>query len=387
MPPITHADYTGILDRDVTRALILSEMPNLAPVYTMLEAGERRKRTLSEKFEWQVSSVSAVRTLIDNVGAAYDAATTTLVVDSTTGIYPDAQVLCEATGEVIHVTSITNATTMVVVRGIGSVIAGAAGSVANNASLQVIAHAAGEGGVAPNERHATVSTKSNWVQQYKYAVAISGRAAAVAAKTEDERLRQRQVKLREAVQGAERSFLFGAGDNDTTGSESKRVTSSAGLFQAISTNVLAQGGTMTWLAFDNFLRDYGFVAGHDEKWLMAGPTLQGTLHELFKGKMDVANLSEAAGLDIKRYHSPYGAVNIVLNRAFKGVYAGHGLLLDRDQLFARDLEREQGGMMHLVPDIQEKAEDAKRDMWCGEFGLEWGDETRHAKITGVTGPA
>lgn len=388
MPPITHADYSGILDQDVAQALILSELPDLAPLYAILASGNRVKPAMNEKFSWQHASVAAVRTQIDNGSTAYTAGTTTLVVDSTAGMYPDCQLLCEATGEVIHVTAVNSGTEIVVVRGVGEdVVAAHANSVANDAWLQVIAHAAGEGGVAPAERHTSVSTTSNWVQQFKYTVAVSGRLAAVATKSDDEQLRQRQIKLREMVQGIERALLFGGGDDDVTGSESKRVTSTRGVFHAVASNVLAVGGTLTWLAFDNFLRDHAFVAGADEKWMLAGTTLAGTLHEHFKTKLQIANLSGAAGLRIRRYESPYGILNIVTNRAFKGVYAGHGVVLERDQLFLRPLEREQGGLPHLIENIQEKAEDAKRDMWVGELGLEYGAQTHHAKITGVTGPA
>lgn len=385
--PVTTDTYGGILDRDVTRALILTVVAGLMPIYASIQAAGQTKPTVEEKFEWQCATVGAVRTQINNGGAAYNSGTTTLVVDSTTGIYPDAVLLCEATGEIMHVTAVSSGTQIVVVRGIGSVIAAHANSVADDAWIQVLAHAAGEGGNVPTDRVVTKSNVSNWVQQSKRAVSITGRAAAVAAKTEDERNSQRALALEEFGQGIERTFLFGAGDNDTTGSESKRVTHTAGLLQVITTNVDNVAGTMTWQRFDQFLRDYGFRYGSGEKWLFAGATLLSALHELFKGKLQVGNLSTAVGLEVVRYHSPYGVVNIVLHRGLVGAYAGHGIMVDRSQLKIRHLDREQGGMPHLITDVQQKGADAATDMWVCEIGLEYGDQLRHALIKNVTGHA
>lgn len=384
---ITVDTYGGILDRDVTRGLILSVMAGLTPIFATLQGAGLTERTVEEKFEWQVSQVGAVRTQINNGGSAYTSGTTTLVVDSTAGMYPDCLLLAEATGEIMLVTAVSSATEIVVVRGIGSDVAAHANSVADDAYLQVISHAAGEGGNVPADRVVAASTLSNWVQQFKRSVSISGRAAAVAAKTEDERNRQRQLALEEFSQSIERAILFGAADNDTVGSESKRVTTTAGLFQKITTNVDNVAGTMTWDRFDTFLRDYAFVYGSGEKWLYGGATLIDAIHKVLKGKLQIMSNNNVVGLPVRRYESPFGSLNLVLHRGLRGVYAGHGVVVEREQLMIKYLEREQGGLPHLLNDVHQKGADAATDMWVAELGLKWGDQLRHALIKGVTGPA
>lgn len=386
MPPIRVDAFIGVLDRDVVRAITLGMMTHISPIWALIEQDNRTEETTAEKFEWRAASISAPRTQINNGGSAYTSGTTTLVVDSTAGLYPDALLLAEATGEVMLVTAVSSATEIVVVRGLGTVVAAHANSVANDAWLQVIAHAAGEGGDPPDARHTDQVHHENWVQQSKYVVEITGRAGAVATKTEQAMAFQRRATLERMLQSKERTILYGAGDHDTIGSETKRVTTSRGLYQAVTTHVDNVAGTMTLARWEQYLAEQCFVSGSSEKWMACGSTLLSTVQTLLANKLQVGNLATQAGLPISRYHSPYGVLNMVPHRGLKGVYARDGVCVDIEQIKWRYLEREQGGLPKLISGVQPKGRDTMADMWVGEGGLEWGDETHHSLIRGVTGP-
>lgn len=379
-------DFEGALDRDVVQAIILSQAADLTPIYATLTAAGRTRETKAEKFEWYTSTLAARRSAINNGGAAYDAEDTALVVDDATVYYPNAVILAEATGEIMLVTAVNTGTdTITVVRGIGSVVAAHADSVANNAVLTVVGPAMGEASEVPGPRHTGASNVHNYVQTYRKAVQLSGRMDRSATLTEGERARQRAAKMREMVDDFEHSLLFGAVESgaEVADADGKRVTTSGGFLQAITTHVDAVDGTVTLARFDEFA-EIAFERGSREKFLFAGATLVSALHTLYRDKMTVASLADAAGLRLSRVRTPYGDFLLQHHRGLAGAYAGHGVAVDPEQAELRIM---QGGEPNLRADVKKDGVDGMIDEWWAEWGLQWGSEDHHAVISGVSGAA
>lgn len=377
-------DFSGALDRDVTQEIILNLAANDMPIYAGLAGAGQQRETQNEKFEWYTSDLTDRRTQVNNAPDDYDDTTTAVVVDSVAGFYPNCMVLAEATGEVMYCTAVNTGTkTLTVVRGIGSVVAAAVGSVANDAYLRNIGPALGESSSLPEARHVGGGNVSNWVQTFRKAVQLSGRLDASATLTEQERPRQRRATFEELRRDIEHALIFGAADGDTVDADGKKATSTGGLLQAISTNVTNIGGTMSLSELDTFAAA-AFAYGSSEKFMYAGSTVMGAVHDLYRGKLQLTVADGAAGLKIAKVLTPYGIFNLVHHRGLTGTYAGHGIVVDPMQAEIRYTGGGRG-LPHLREDVKKDGVDGTVDEWFAELGLQWGSEKHHAVLKGVTG--
>lgn len=377
-------DFNGAMDRDITQEIILNLAANDMPVYANLVGGGQENETTVQKFEWYTADLAARRTQINNGPDDYDAATTSIVVDDGTLFEPNCMLLAEATGEVMLVTAVST-NTLTVKRGIGSVVAAAVASVADDAYVRNIGPAREEGSDLPAARHIGGGNVANWVQTFRKPIELSGRLDASATLTEQERPRQRRAVFETLRRDIEHALIFGAADGDTTDANGKLVTSTGGFLQAIATNVDNVGGTMTLDRFNTFAAT-AFQYGSAEKDLYAGSTLVETIHSLFLGKLNISPSDAAPGLRITRVLTPYGIFNLTHHRGLTGTYAQYGVVVDRAQAEVRFMGAGRG-KPHLREDVKKTGQDAIVDEWFAELGLQWGSEKHHAVIKGVTGAA
>jgi hypothetical protein len=376
----TVALFTGALERDVTREIIFTRMPLETPIYSWLMGSGSTGKATAEKKEWYTEGFAARRTAINNGGAAYDANTTSIVVDAGSTFYPNSLLYAEATGEVMLVTAVSTHT-LTVVRGLGSVAAHA-NSVANDAAVLNIGQASGEGASLYTARITDRVQNVNYVQTIRHSISLSGRLDRVGKLTGDERAQRREKKFREHLQDIEHALIFGQADESSTDANSQRVSTMGGFKGAISTNVSNIGGAMSeaeWYAFCA----KAFAYGSGEKTLFAGSTLIEAVHTHHKGRVQNPSTSPVAGLTLERVLTPYGALNLVYNRRFSDTLAGAGIVVDAAS--ARLLFSMKDGETHLNENVQTPGQDAFTDEWFTELTLEWGDEKDHAYIYGVTG--
>jgi hypothetical protein len=382
------ADFSSaeLLDRDVTQEVLLRTGADELPIYAYLTANGQTRPTMTETFEWPASTLAGRRTQVDNVADDYDETDTTIVVDDGTAVYKNALVLCEATGEIMLVTAVAG-DSLTVVRGVGAVIAADAASVADDAYLTCVGHAAGEGA----SRYAAVQSvpglAKNIVQTMRKTVELSGRLMRTGLKTEDERARQRKVKLEELARDIEHMILFGAYDAGETDADGRRVSTSGGFLQAITTTVDNVGGAMSWDRFRTFAQA-AFAKGSREKLLAAGPTVHAAVHTIAATKYQIQTVN-VFGLRLQRIQTEWGDFLLYPHRGLVGAYAGYGIAIDPSQAEIRTLgSTETGtGLPHLRADIHEKDQDGAADEWFCELGLQWGAEDYHAVVKGVTGAA
>jgi len=381
------------LTPDVAQAVILNQMADETPLVTTLLTLGQVDVTDAERFQWGTDAHPSRRTQIDNGGAAYDAATTSLDVDTSAPFYVDCLVLAEATGELLLVTAITDANTIVVKRGVGGSVAAHANSVANDAFLSVIGPALGEGSSRPAARQNAASNAYNHVQTVRTPFGITGRAHRTKKLTGSELLRQRAKKFQEHMRDIERMFLFGGIDGGAlTDSAGRRLTLTQGLRQAITTNVDTVGGTMTKKRFFTFC-EIAFRR-KSKILLMCGPVLMQTVHELFDGAYRIVASETVAGLMLTKVKTPFGEADLALNRTMTGPYAGDGFGLSLPELRIRHTEAPSvegvpvdTGRTHLRQNIEDKGTDGHIDEYFTEEGLEWGGEFEHSQLRGVTGSA
>lgn len=373
---INHTTFQGQLDSDVVSAIFLASA-ELSPIYSMALGNGQVRLTTSEEFKWFGAGVGVESTLIDS--GALNAASTTLTVDSSEIFRPGDMILAGATGEVMQVSAVPTGTTLTVVRGIGST-SGADASVANNAILYRVAKAAGEGSGSPQESSTNKVEFSNFVQTLREAVKVSGRMQRIQTETEEERGFQRRVSFLKLQRDIEQSVLHGVKSKHNN-ADGEQVTVMGGLRESIVTNVTDIGGTMSIDELYTFAAK-AFATGSPVKTLIAGSTLAQAITKLFDNKLRLSPADGTVGLKVQNIQTPHGLLQMVPHRGLVGSMAGDGIVFDPAQITIRHTK---GGLPVLKPDTQAKGDDAVRDEFFAEVGVEYGNETDHAQITGVTG--
>lgn len=375
------SDFAGQVTPEVARSMILATADDHPLTAMMLNAAEKMAVTGADKFSWYKDSLSGRRTQIDNGGTAYTSGSTSLVVDDGGVFKANDVVVCEATGEVILVTAVSS-NTLTVVRGLGTVVAANANSVANNVWLLNCGNASGEGGATPTAVMTGQTEVVNSVQTFKEAIKLTGLATRVSQMTDEQRAHQRRKKFEKFVRDIEHSLLHGTYETGETDAAGLRVRTSGGLIKAITTNAYAPGGTATLTQLEDGFFGPLFNYAGGEKWVIAGGTVVSTIHQMYRGKVVIENGATDAGLQISTIITAYGRAKIVHHKGMIGGFATAAIGFDVNQLRLRHTN---GGVPHLKTDLQNKTDDAVIDEWFAELGLEWGDEKYHALMTGLTG--
>lgn len=370
------SNYQGAMDTDVVSSILMATAP-LSPIYSLLLGNGQVQSVDSEEFKWFGAGLGIESTLINS--GALDETSTTLTVDSSAIFRPGDLVLAVATGEVMQVSAVPSGTTVTVARGIGSTDA-AAGSVANDAVIQRISRAVGEGSDSPDATSAGKTEFSNYVQTFREPIEITGRVKRVKSKIEDERAFQRRLALLRFQRDAEQSIVHGV-KSAHNNADGKRVTAMRGLREAIVSNVTAIGGTMSKSELYTFAAKV-FATGSPVKTLIAGSTLVQSITELYDDKLRLSPADGTVGLKVQNVQTPHGLLQMIPHRGLVGAMAGDGIVVDPIQLKIRQTN---GGEVTLKTDTEAKGKDASRDEYFAEFGLEYGNETDHGQITGVTG--
>lgn len=398
MPTITTQTFKGVPAPDVLAGVIRAEYYDEVPLYAMILGAGNVRPTINEKPEWWTTSPSARRTQINFPANTYDANSTELIVDDASIFKPGDLVSAEATSEVIFIQSIVSATnTITVVRGVGGTTKSAS-SVANNAYLMNIGNAHGEGAGTPESGSADKVKAYNILQTFRRSVDITGRQLRGRTLTEKERPFQRREGFKEITRDINKAFLFGARSENLTDKDGKRVTTMGGLRTMVTTNVNNVAGAITKTELKAIAKT-AFATGSSVKTLFGGPDLIGAIHDLYEGQRRIENPISNTGLRIPAVETPYGQLQLKVDRNFTGGFAGDGVIVDVDQLAIRESvaeesageagvdEKHTGGELQLKPNVQVKGQDSRTDEFFAECTLEYGAEQNHMQVLGVTGAA
>ncbi len=155
---------------------ILRLFPNgSAPLYAL--TGETGKKKAAATTHGYFTKHMAYPELVVN-GASFNASTTTLTVDSSAGVAAGMTFQIPATREIFRIASVTNATTVVIERSFGRVVAGA---LADNAVCKLVGNAQVEASTRPVARSIATVYVPNYTVIVRNAWAISDTARASAA--------------------------------------------------------------------------------------------------------------------------------------------------------------------------------------------------------------
>lgn len=182
----------------------------------------------------------------------------------------------------------------------------------------------------------------------------------------------------------ERAFWFGEKKYDATGTQLHPRRATGGILEMINSGnsyIQNQDGMLTAPDFNTFLRE-GFTYGNNTKVLFAGGLVIQAINEFARGQLVIQPLATTYGVQISKYVTTFGTVNIVSHPLFVEDYAGYGFLLDLECFRYRYINNRD---THLRLNIQANDADSEADEYLTECGLERKQAPRHALLKGVEG--
>jgi hypothetical protein len=364
---------------------ILFDSPNGDAPLTAIMSKLRSEATDDPRFNWFEKSTPLQRVFI-NAAAGYSATDTALTIDDGAGADPGKQfkqghVLINETGDEIMVVTAdqTSGTIVTVARGKGEV---AANTIADNEALLVVGSMFEEGAGVPTAIGFDPTTQYNYTQIFRTSLNLTRTALRTRLRTASA---IREAK-REALQlhsiEMERALLFGQ-RLEETGPDGLPRRATRGIIKWIdSANDFNMGGAVTETAFEDKL-EVIFRFGSTEKLFLCGSTALNVLNKLAKSKSTLNTVAggETYGMHMQEYMTPFGVAYLKMHPLFNQhpVHREWIIIIDLKDVVWRYID-DTGFFVNR----QSRGDDARKDEFLTEGGLEVHFGTHHARMTNIT---
>ena len=297
-------------------------------------------------------------------------------------------VVNSATGEVMHVTADTTATTLTVTRNIG----GTTHQNADNAELFIAGFAAQEGGSSPTAISFDATVASNFTQIFRTAFQVSNTLNSTFLRTGDKMDEAMTKALKLHMSDIERAMFFGV-KHESNGSTAQPTRFTGGLLNSltnvvdINTDYATYGGTgagkMPEEGFDSLLISTIFKYGSKQKIAFVGENVANHLQQYGKDRWQPTALEGAYGVNLTRYNTFAGDLMVHLHPQFRQVpgMKNSMIIVDFPYLSYRYLE---GRDTQLLENRQSPDADSVKHEYLTECGLELLQDKVHAYIKNWT---
>lgn len=342
--------------------------PRVNPL-TVITKKLNTKSCNSYKFEWMEDDIMARWTSCP-AGAASGAATVALNAGDGALVAVGDILKNPATGELVRVTAIA-VDSLTVTRGYGET---ATAAIAAGQKLLVVANAIMQGDVAPAEKYLQPTAVYNYTQIFKTPFSVTNTLDATKLYGGAELARLRSRKGVEHAMSLEYAMLFGERKFDTSGAQPLSTTAGVIKFLTGTPNAksvsraTANTAALQQAALDSWCETL-FTYGSPTKTWFCAPSIITWVNQIAQSKVQVINADndKTFGLDIIKYQSPHGTLNIVMHPLLINGYTDFAFALDLDSVSYRPLK---GRDTKLLPNVQNNDEDGVRDMYLTEAGLE-----------------
>ena len=328
------------------------------------------------------------RTMTVN-GAVASTSTGTITIDASDDnrfAIAGSIVINATTGEVMHVTADTTATTLTVTRNIG----GTTFQIADNAELFVAGFAAAEGGSSPTAISFDATVASNFTQIFRTAFAVTNTLKSTYLRTGSKLDEAMTKALKLHMSDIERAMFFGI-KHEANGSGATPTRYTGGLLKSLS-NVVdlgtdyasyggAAAGQMTEEGFDSLLISNVFKYGSKQKIAFVGETVANQLQQIGKDRWAPTSYEGAYGVNLTQYKTFAGDLLVHLHPQFRQVPGMKTamVIVDFPYLNYRYLE---GRDTQLLENRQAPDADSVKHEYLTECGLELLQDKTHAYIKG-----
>jgi len=322
-----------------------------------------------------------------NNGAGYTTGDTTFAVDNPgASIFTKNDVVKNTrTGEHYRVTSVNySGNTITVTRAQGSV---ATAALVDNDWLTIISSAYGEGSRSGDANTTKLVKVQNFTQIFRTKFGETRTVSASKLFPGEKMGDKSYLRTKYGIEHAkkiERAYLFGD-KKETTDANGKPLRYTGGLVEAIEAvgNVQDEASsTLTQAEFTSFLKNYAFLNGSSEKLFLCGNAILAAIEGFAQSKLQLTPDDRTYGVQVRKYQSPFGILNLVRHPMFEQQYAGLGLVLDLETIKHCPLN---GADTSLKTNIQENDADGWEDEYLTETGLQRVNFEKNALLKGVTG--
>jgi len=365
--------------RNVTPALQQLE-PDAGPLVT-ITAKTRKKATDDPKIEWFEDQLLPRFDTLAGALAAGDAVFT----PNNVTYFRAGDLVRVNKNEIVLVTTTPAATdaTVAITRAFGEVAAAAAQI---GDQLHIVGNSSQEGA----RGRSVLSTQR--VPQYNLCGIIrdpwsmTNTAKATTTFAGQDWDEESMKQLIEHKKHIELQFIVGQRKELLTGTHPQRAT--RGIERWITSFATDVNGPLTEQVWDGIMRT-AFRYGKKTKLAIGSPIAMQAINGFAKGKLRVVDKTKSYGISLQSYENAGRTVlltehvsmsNLDLND-FSGI-GGELLILDMDDIVARYMK---GRYTVHNMNIQDNDEDARRDEYLSEVGLETHLEMKHAKAVNITG--
>lgn len=363
---------------DIGKQISLLE-PSAQPLAVFTRAAGKEP-TVASKFWWTLDESKPRYSAIDNVGGYNSSANELKVTDHEIFSKFDT-VLVTRTGELMQVNDFGTGT-IKVTRGVGNNGTGVA--INDEDELLIVASAQPEGDRARTPASNNPVKVGNYTQIFREPFAESGTLSASGFQVNpmDWPLQTRKAGI-EHAKDIEYAFLHGRKDARTVNGAELRTT--GGIIRQISTNQFDAGGALTEEEFNAGMAQI-MRYGSDRKLAIASATGVSALNKFPASKQITRNDEKTYGMDVTKYTSPFGSLNLVYHRLLEGSkYGGVILVVDLEEVAYRYLSNGQVSRdTKVLPNRQENDRDGRMSEYLTECGPQWGNEIKHGLFTGIT---
>lgn len=324
-------------------------------------------------------------------GAVASTSTGTITIDASDDnkfAIAGSIVINATTGEVMHVTADTTATTLTVTRNIG----GTSFQIADNAELFVAGFAAAEGAGSPTAISFDATVASNYTQIFRTAFAVTNTLKSTYLRTGSKLDEAMTKALKLHMSDIERAMFFGI-KHEANGSGATPTRYTGGLLKSLSnvvdvtTDYASYGGSsagmMTEEGFDSLLISNVFKYGSKQKIAFVGETVANQLQQIGKDRWQPTSYDSAYGVNLTQYKTFAGDLLVHLHPQFRQVPGMKSamIIVDFPYLNYRYLE---GRDTQLLENRQAPDADSVKHEYLTECGLELLQDKVHAYIKGWT---
>jgi hypothetical protein len=351
-------DWTGIHIR----------YPNQNPLALLLSQLAKEKATNPEYNHFEDELLADV--VVVN-GTQTTAAT--ILLDDATSLVAGEVLHNPRTGKNIRIQSVDGSANTVT-------FAAATGETWNdNDELFNIGPTHAEGSTVADPVCTKVEKKYNYCQIFKKTISLTNTLKASEMRGASEEKHLTTMAEKQFDRAMEYAFLFGERSESTL--SGKPIRQTGGILEWITTNVTNVGGTtLDESVFDGWLKDVFENGDTDNRLVLASPTLMQAITGFSKQKLQTAMGQDTYGLNITKYLSPFGSVNLVMHRLLKGnVYGSYGICLDLNNLKYKHLRD-----VMLRRNIQAEKDDETMHEIIAEVGLKLINEQSHGVIRNFT---
>ena len=321
-----------------------------------------------------------------NNGAGYASGATALVVDNpSAAIFSKFDLIKNTrTGEIMRVTAVDYSTqTLTVTRGAGAT---AAAAINDNDWLLVIGPAFEEGSKSGDSNTTKLVKVTNYSQIFKtkFGVTQTENASKLYLSANpggDLRYLRAKYGIEQAKK-IERAYWFNE-KKEVTGPDGKPLRLTGGILEAIiaAGNVQDEAASaLTETEFRTFLQNYAFKYGSSEKYFFCGNVVLGYLESFAANKLYIVPSDKTYGVEVRKYQSSFGTLNIIRHPMFENQYAGMGVVLDLSTIKHCTLN---GRDTLLETNIQDNDADEEVDQYKTEAGLQRVNFEKNALLKGV----